>query len=171
MTEVFDAYEALDVEADEARAKTILRGLGFSDSDLGREGKQIGTLSGGWRMRVMLGKALYMNPDILLLDEPSAFHVFFLSSSIADLFKNSANHLDLPAIIWLQSYLTNETEGQTIVVVSHDRNFLDAVTEETIIFRNQKLTYHPGNYDDWETNTEEQRRRKTRLKEVRFLSL
>ena len=54
------------------------------------------------------------------------------------------------------------------MVVSHDRNFLDAVTEETIIFRNQKLTYHPGNYDDWETNTEEQRRRKTRLKEVCF---
>ena len=68
--------------------------------------------------------------------------------------------------MWLQSYLTNETEGQTIVVVSHDRNFLDAVTEETIIFRDQKLTYHPGNYDDWEKNTEEQRRRKTRLKEV-----
>ncbi|KAF8800023.1 P-loop containing nucleoside triphosphate hydrolase protein, partial [Phlegmacium glaucopus] len=147
MTEVFSAYEALDVEADEARAKTILRGLGFSDEDLGKEGKQIGTLSGGWRMRVMLGKALYINPDILLLDEPT-------------------NHLDLPAIVWLQSYLTNEAEGQTIVVVSHDRNFLDAVTEETIIFRNQKLTYHPGNYDDWESNTEEQRKRKTRLKEV-----
>jgi ATP-binding cassette subfamily F protein 3 len=73
MTEVFSAYEALDVEADEARAKTILRGLGFSDEDLGKEGKQIGALSGGWRMRVMLGKALYINPDILLLDEPSTF--------------------------------------------------------------------------------------------------
>lgn len=84
---------------------------------------------------------------------------------------NPANHLDLPAIVWLQSYLTNEAEGQTVVIVSHDRNFLDAVTEETIIFRNQKLTYHPGNYDDWETNTEEQRRRKTRLKEVCFNQL
>ena len=73
MTEVFSAYETLDVEADEARAKTILRGLGFSDEDLGEEGKQIGGLSGGWRMRVMLGKALYINPDILLLDEPSTF--------------------------------------------------------------------------------------------------
>ena len=73
MTEVFGAYETLDVEADEARAKTILRGLGFSDEDLSKEGKQIGALSGGWRMRVMLGKALYINPDILLLDEPSTF--------------------------------------------------------------------------------------------------
>ena len=62
MTEVFSAYEALDVEADEARAKTILRGLGFSDEDLSKEGKQIGALSGGWRMRVILGKALYLNP-------------------------------------------------------------------------------------------------------------
>lgn len=73
MTEVFSAYETLDVEADEARAKTVLRGLGFSDEDLGEEGKQIVGLSGGWRMRVMLGKALYINPDILLLDEPSTF--------------------------------------------------------------------------------------------------
>ncbi|PPQ96874.1 hypothetical protein CVT26_006061 [Gymnopilus dilepis] len=147
MTEVFGAYEALDVEADEARAKAILRGLGFSGDDLNKEGRQISGLSGGWRMRVMLGKALFMKPDILLLDEPT-------------------NHLDLPAIVWLESYLTNEVEGQTVVVVSHDRNFLDAVTDETIIFRDKKLTYHPGNYDDWERNTEEQRKRKTRLKEL-----
>ena len=169
MTEVFSAYEALDVEADEARAKTILRGLGFSDEDLSKEGKQIGALSGGWRMRVMLGKALYINPDILLLDEPSTFYIFHPHrTKLTKFTPNSANHLDLPAIVWLQSYLTKEAEGQTVVVVSHDRNFLDAVTEETIIFRNQKLTYHPGNYEDWEKNTEEQRRRKTRLKEVSF---
>ena len=175
MTEVFSAYEALDVEADEARAKTILRGLGFSDEDLSKEGKQIGALSGGWRMRVMtvmLGKALYLNPDILLLDEPSTFLTFHPSPNQNQQNYNSLlNHLDLPAIVWLQSYLINEAEGQTVVVVSYDRNFLDAVTEETIIFRNQKLTYHPGNYEDWEKNTEEQRRRKTRLKEVSFFFL
>ena len=174
MTEVFSAYESLDVEADEARAKTILRGLGFSDEDLGKEGKQIGALSGGWRMRVMLGKTLYINPDILLLDEPSTFHPRRTKYKIKLPTKSHqipANHLDLPAIVWLQSYLTNDAEGQTVVVVSHDRNFLDAVTEETIIFRNQKLTYHPGNYEDWEKNTEEQRRRKTRLKEVGFCYL
>ncbi|KAF9480371.1 P-loop containing nucleoside triphosphate hydrolase protein, partial [Pholiota conissans] len=147
MTEIFSAYEVLDVEADEARAKSILRGLGFSEDDLMKEGKEIGGLSGGWRMRVMLAKALFIKPDILLLDEPT-------------------NHLDLPAIVWLQSYLENETDGQTVVVVSHDRNFLDAVTDETIIFRDRKLTYHAGNYDDWEKTTEEQRIRKTRLKEL-----
>jgi len=77
-----------------------------------------------------------------------------------------ANHLDLPAILWLQEYLLNECHDQTIVVVSHDRNFLDAVTEETIIFRDRALSYHAGNYQDWESTTEEQRRRKMRLKEV-----
>jgi len=71
MSEVFGAYEGMDVEADESRAKGILRGLGFKDEELQQEGKQIGWLSGGWRMRVMLGKALFINPDILLLDEPS----------------------------------------------------------------------------------------------------
>ena len=70
--------------------------------------------------------------------------------------------------MWLQSYLTNEAEGQTVVVVSHDQKFLDAVTEETIIFRNQELMYHPGNHENWEKNTEEQRRRKARFKEVSF---
>jgi ATP-binding cassette subfamily F protein 3 len=77
-----------------------------------------------------------------------------------------ANHLDLPAILWLQDYLVNGADGKTVVVVSHDRNFLDAVTDETIIFKDKQLKYHAGNYDDWETNTEEQRKRKTRLKEV-----
>jgi len=78
MTQIFGAYEALDVEADEARARSILRGLGFKDEDLLKEGKEIGALSGGWRMRVMLGKALFIKPDILLLDEPSSFFVFLL---------------------------------------------------------------------------------------------
>lgn len=78
----------------------------------------------------------------------------------------AANHLDLHAILWLQEYLVNETEGRTVVVVSHDREFLDAVTEETIIFRDKKLKYHAGNYEDYERNTEEQRIRKQALLDV-----
>ncbi|PPQ64031.1 hypothetical protein CVT24_008844 [Panaeolus cyanescens] len=148
-TEVFSAYEALDVDGGEARARAILRGLGFKEEEMMEDGKEVANLSGGWRMRVMLGKALFIKPDILLLDEPT-------------------NHLDLPAILWLENYLltTSDEQGQTVVIVSHDRSFLDAVTDETIIFRDKKLVYHPGNYDDWERNTEEQRKRKTRLKEL-----
>ncbi|KAG0176109.1 hypothetical protein DFQ28_004938, partial [Apophysomyces sp. BC1034] len=82
-----------------------------------------------------------MEPDVLLLDEPT-------------------NHLDLPAILWLQEYLREMIAETTVVVVSHDRAFLNNVTEETIIFRDQKLRYHAGNYEDWEKNTEEQITRK-----------
>jgi ATPase subunit of ABC transporter with duplicated ATPase domains len=99
--------------------------------------------------------------------------VCFLDLNFAGLDANlptSANHLDLPAIVWLQSYLENETEDQTVVIVSHDRNFLDAVTDETIIFRDKKLAYHAGNYEDWERTTEEQRKRKTRLKDASISS-
>jgi ATP-binding cassette subfamily F protein 3 len=71
LEEVFEAYEAVDVEGDESRAKSILRALGFSDEELSNGGREISRLSDGWRMRVMLGKALFMKPDILLLDEPS----------------------------------------------------------------------------------------------------
>jgi ATPase subunit of ABC transporter with duplicated ATPase domains len=81
MSQIFGAYEALDVEADEARAKSILRGLGFKDEELLMEGKEIGALSGGWRMRVMLGKALFIKPDILLLDEPSSFSSYYFRFS------------------------------------------------------------------------------------------
>jgi ATP-binding cassette subfamily F protein 3 len=145
MAEVFEKFGVLDLDADESRARKILYGLGFVDEEITHP---VENYSGGWRMRVALAKALFMEPNVLLLDEPT-------------------NHLDLPAILWLQNHLLNETEGQTIVIVSHDRNFLDEVTDETIIFRNKQLNYHPGNYADWEKNTEEQRRRKQRMKEVK----
>ncbi|KAJ3574218.1 hypothetical protein NP233_g1914 [Leucocoprinus birnbaumii] len=153
MTDVYKRFEeeiGADAEEGVRRAEAILKGLGFADEEMRVEGgKGIGELSGGWRMRVVLAKALFVKPDILLLDEPT-------------------NHLDLPAILWLQEYLLKQTseQGQTIVVVSHDRQFLDTVTEETIIFKDKSLKYHNGNYEDWEKNTEEQRKRKTRLKEL-----
>ncbi|KAF7721796.1 hypothetical protein EC973_004121 [Apophysomyces ossiformis] len=139
--EVFERLELVDEEELRVRAQKILRGVGFTEEQLQAS---VSTFSGGWRMKIALAKSLFMEPDVLLLDEPT-------------------NHLDLPAILWLQEYLCAMDNGTTLVVVSHDRAFLNAVTEETIIFRDQKLKYHAGNYEDWEKNTEEQRIRKQAL--------
>ncbi|KAI7884962.1 P-loop containing nucleoside triphosphate hydrolase protein [Lichtheimia hyalospora FSU 10163] len=144
VTQVFEQLALIDMGEREAKARKILLGLGFDQED---QARPVSTFSGGWRMKIALAKSLFMDPNILLLDEPT-------------------NHLDLPAIIWLQEYILNETEGQTLVIVSHDRDFLDTVTEETIIFRDQKLKYHAGNYEDYERNTEEQRIRKQALKDA-----
>ncbi|KAH7922337.1 P-loop containing nucleoside triphosphate hydrolase protein [Leucogyrophana mollusca] len=144
ITDVFEKFGLIDLEARKARARKILRGLGFSEKEADAS---VHTLSGGWRMKVALAKSLFMGPDILLLDEPT-------------------NHLDLPAILWLQDYLLNETDGITIVIVSHDRAFLNAVTDETIILRDKSLKYHAGNFDDYEQNTEEQRIRKQALLDI-----
>ncbi|EGN95068.1 hypothetical protein SERLA73DRAFT_113824 [Serpula lacrymans var. lacrymans S7.3] len=138
LPEIFDKYELINVEAQAAKARKILKGLGFSKDQTDAPVK---TLSGGWRMKIALAKSLFLEPNVLFLDEPT-------------------NHLDLPAILWLQEYLINETEGLTVVVVSHDREFLNAVTDETIILRDKTLKYHPGNFDDYEKNSEEQRIRK-----------
>ncbi|KAJ3569487.1 hypothetical protein NP233_g5015 [Leucocoprinus birnbaumii] len=152
ITDVYKRFEeeiSVDVEEGVRRAEAISKGLGTADEMRVEGGRGIGELSGGWKMRVVSTKALFVKPDIILLDEPTS-------------------HLDLPAILWLQEYLLKQTseQNQTIVVVSHDRQFLDTVTEETIIFKDKSLKYHNGNYEDWEKNMEEQRKRKTRLKEA-----
>src|SRR5690606_7511513 len=85
----------------------------------------LATFSGGWRMRVMLARILLQAPDILLLDEPT-------------------NHLDLPSIKWLENYLQS-FEG-AIVIVSHDRYFLDRIINKTVESRKGKLTLYSGNY-------------------------
>ncbi|WP_158826468.1 ABC-F family ATP-binding cassette domain-containing protein [Mucilaginibacter lacusdianchii] len=115
-------FEALDGYNIEYKAHEILAGLGFSDVD---QERKLNTFSGGWRMRVMLAKILLQAPDILLLDEPT-------------------NHLDLPSIQWLEDYLRN-FEG-AIVIVSHDRWFLDKVINRTVESRKGKLTVYAGNY-------------------------
>jgi ATP-binding cassette subfamily F protein 3 len=115
-------FEGLDGYNIEYKAHEILAGLGFSEADTHRKLSQF---SGGWRMRVMLAKILLQAPDILLLDEPT-------------------NHLDLPSIQWLEDYL-KAFEG-AVVIVSHDRWFLDKVINRTVESRKGKLTVYAGNY-------------------------
>lgn len=115
-------FEALDGYNIEYRAHEIMAGLGFSEADTHRT---LSEFSGGWRMRVMLARILLQNPDILLLDEPT-------------------NHLDLPSIKWLETYL-QAFEG-AIVIVSHDRYFLDRVVNRIVESRKGKLIPYAGNY-------------------------
>ncbi|MBD1426938.1 ABC-F family ATP-binding cassette domain-containing protein [Sphingobacterium arenae] len=115
-------FEALDGYNIEFRAHEILAGLGFSEEE---QQRPLATFSGGWRMRVMLARILLQAPDILLLDEPT-------------------NHLDLPSIKWLENYL-QAFEG-AIVIVSHDRYFLDRIINKTVESRRSKLTVYAGNY-------------------------
>ena len=115
-------FESLDGYSIEYRAHEILAGLGFSDEE---QNRQLSTFSGGWRMRVMLARILLQAPDILLLDEPT-------------------NHLDLPSIKWLETYL-QAFEG-AIVIVSHDRYFLDRVVKKIVESRKGKLIPYAGNY-------------------------
>ncbi|SEG62104.1 ATP-binding cassette, subfamily F, member 3 [Sphingobacterium lactis] len=115
-------FEALDGYSIEFKAHEILAGLGFSEEE---QQRPLATFSGGWRMRVMLARILLQTPDILLLDEPT-------------------NHLDLPSIKWLETYL--QAFDGAIVIVSHDRYFLDRIINKTVESRKGKLTLCAGNY-------------------------
>jgi len=106
----------------EARAATILSGLGFSDEEMRRP---LSTFSGGWRMRVALARLLLGQPDVLLLDEPT-------------------NHLDIESIDWLEGYLT--TYPGAVVLVSHDRYFLDRMTTSTADLIRGQIDAYAGNY-------------------------
>jgi len=121
--ELSQQLEDLDGFDAEERARQLLRGLGFT---LEAMAATTASISGGWRMRVAIARALFLSPDLLLLDEPT-------------------NHLDLPSRLWLADCI--RSLEQTIVVVSHDRAFLNAVTTDTILFKDQKLRYFAGNYD------------------------
>jgi ATP-binding cassette subfamily F protein 3 len=123
------AYMALhDAGSNDARARAeaLILGLGFQMSDMERP---VNEFSGGWRMRLQLAHALMTPSDILLLDEPT-------------------NHLDLDALVWLESWL-KRYEG-TLILVSHDREFLDAITEVTLHIENGRLARYGGNYSFFE---------------------
>ena len=121
---VADELDATGSERAEARARTILGGLGFSESPVEDSTDK---LSGGWRMRVALARALFVAPRLLLLDEPT-------------------NHLDLDAVLWLDRYLTTELPANTTVLtVSHDRDFLDETCTDLVLLTDDGgLEYHRG---------------------------
>lgn len=122
LTKLQEKYEQLDGYTVQSKAEEILEGIGFVTADLHRSLKEF---SGGWRMRVMLAKLLLEKPSLLMLDEPT-------------------NHLDLPSIEWVENYLRNY-EG-AVMVVSHDRQFLDNVTTKTIEVTQSQLFTYEGNY-------------------------
>jgi ATP-binding cassette subfamily F protein 3 len=115
-----------------ARAQALILGLGFGTDELERP---VDSFSGGWRMRLQLARALMCPSDLLLLDEPT-------------------NHLDLDALVWLEAWL--KTYAGTMLVISHDREFLDAVTEVTVHVDNAQLTRYGGNYSKFEELRSEQ---------------
>ncbi|MBN3130631.1 ABC transporter ATP-binding protein [Pectobacterium brasiliense] len=131
-----DAIQAWTIQA---RASSLLNGLGFSQSQLQQP---VSAFSGGWRMRLNLAQALICRSDLLLLDEPT-------------------NHLDLDAVIWLEKWLKNYTG--TLVLISHDRDFLDPVVTKILHIEQQSLNEYTGNYSSFE------RQRATRLAQQQSL--
>ena len=117
-----EQYEAREGYSLQSKAEEILEGIGFKTADLQRPLKEF---SGGWRMRVMLAKLLLEKPSLLMLDEPT-------------------NHLDLPSIQWIENYIRNY-EG-AVIIVSHDRQFLDNTTSITVEVAHQQMNVYPGNY-------------------------
>ncbi|MCI4377112.1 hypothetical protein PGIGA_G00199930 [Pangasianodon gigas] len=125
LSEIYAKLEEIEADKAPARASVILAGLGFSPKMQQQTTKEF---SGGWRMRLALARALFARPDLLLLDEPT-------------------NMLDVRAILWLENYL--QTWQSTILVVSHDRNFLNAVATDIIHLHSQRLDSYRGDYENF----------------------
>ena len=117
-------HEALCNPHVEARARKMLKGLGYREEEFNRPGKE---LSGGWVMRAHLARLLVMEPDLLLLDEPT-------------------NHLDLLSLLWLQRYL--QTYSGAVVLISHDLEFMDALVEKVFEISNRKIVSYTGNFSE-----------------------
>ena len=144
---VYLRMEAIGCATAEARAASILSGLRFTES---MQHCPTDSLSGGWRMRVALAGALFIEPDLLMLDEPT-------------------NHLDLEAVLWLEDYL--QTYPHTVLLVSHDRAFLNDVCSDVILFKDLKLTYYRGNYDAFESTRKEQQLVQQRQHEAQMVKV
>jgi len=128
-----DRYAVLGGYGFEAEAKRILKGLGFKENDFSRATDE---LSGGWLMRLALAKILLQNPDLLLLDEPT-------------------NYLDIESLIWLEDFLVNYPGA--MVIVSHDRIFLNHVIQRIVEIETQKIDVYTGNYDQYVREKEARR--------------
>ena len=126
LAEIHQRFEAIGGYAARARAATLLAGLGIDET---RQSRPVEAFSGGWRMRINLAQALMCRSDLLLLDEPT-------------------NHLDLDAVLWLEDWL-RRYDG-TLLLITHDRDFLDAVVDTIVHVDGQKLTAYAGNYGQFE---------------------
>ncbi|XP_071874256.1 ATP-binding cassette sub-family F member 3 isoform X1 [Bombus fervidus] len=138
LAKVYEAMQLAEVDKAPARASAILSGLGFS---VERQSWPTKAFSGGWRMRLALARALFSRPDLLLLDEPT-------------------NMLDIKAILWLEKYL--QSWPTTLLVVSHDRNFLDTVPTDILYLRGQKIEAYRGNYEQFAKTKGERERNQQR---------
>ncbi|KXS21090.1 P-loop containing nucleoside triphosphate hydrolase protein [Gonapodya prolifera JEL478] len=139
LTKTYARLAAVDADGAESRAAAILSGLGF-DADAQKRATR--TFSGGWRMRVALARALFVKPDLLLLDEPT-------------------NMLDFPAVVWLEKYLSKWPT--TLLVVSHDRAFLDSIATDIIHQHSLTLDHYRGDFSTFVKARED--RKKQRIKE------
>jgi len=133
LAEVYDELAAIDAASAEPKARRILFGLGF-DSEM--QDRATAEFSGGWRMRISLARALFIEPTLLMLDEPT-------------------NHLDLNAVIWLDDYL--QKWKKTLLIVSHDQDFLNSTCEEILHLNDQRLDIYRGNYNTFKQLEEKQR--------------
>lgn len=131
LARLYGRFDEISGYAAPSKASQLMAGLGFMDyqSEL-----DVASFSGGWRMRLNLARTLMSRSDLLLLDEPT-------------------NHLDLDAILWLEDWL-KAYEG-TLVLISHDRDFLDAITDHILHIENQELTLYTGNYSTFERTRSE----------------
>ncbi|KAG9247625.1 P-loop containing nucleoside triphosphate hydrolase protein [Calycina marina] len=132
LMDLYERMETMDPSTFSTRASLILTGLGFNKKTIHKKTKD---MSGGWRMRVALAKALFVKPSLLLLDDPTA-------------------HLDLEACVWLEEYL--KKWDRTLVLVSHSMDFLNGVCSNMIDMRQKKLLYYGGNYDSYSKTRSEQ---------------
>src|SRR5205809_6023873 len=124
--EVQEEYEHLGGYALEAQAREVLHGLGFEDEQIDGD---VGTLSGGWKMRVAMARVLLGQPDVLLMDEPT-------------------NHLDIESIVWLERFL--ESRSGALLMTSHDRDFLNRTVSKIAEIEDGEITMYSGNYDFYE---------------------